>query len=179
MTHRPAAFWTQAMAACCFAYVVAGNVATLPAMSLAIPVPLRSLGTALGLHQRWSMFAPSVPTDDGWFVIRGVRQDGAERDLLSGGFVRWEKPVNVAATFPSYRWLAYLRRMWWLRHTGYPGQAADYFCRRANTPHAPGGRVSTVQIIYMLDAVQSSGQPRSAAPVLVAESACGSAASVP
>ena len=179
MSRRLLSFWPQLIAACCFVYVIAGNVATLPATHLEIPRPLLSVGKALGLHQSWNVFGPSVPTDDGWFVVRGVRQDGVELDLLNGGSVRREKPVNVAATFPSYRWLAYLRRMWWLRHTEYPRKVTDYFCRAANAQQATGGRVSTAQLLYMLETTPPHNGPPRVKPVVVAESTCSSVASVP
>jgi hypothetical protein len=41
------------------------------------------IGWALGLNQRWDMFAPSPVRNSGWYVIPGVLTDGSKVDVFN------------------------------------------------------------------------------------------------
>lgn len=62
----------------------------------------------LRLDQRWSMFAPSPATDDGWFVMRGTLANGEQVNLWQPGSpVSFDQPNDVSDLFPDHRWRKY------------------------------------------------------------------------
>jgi predicted DCC family thiol-disulfide oxidoreductase YuxK len=46
----------------------------------------------LNVDQKWSIFSPGPPKDDGWFVIPAKLADGSEVDLLRDAPITWDKP---------------------------------------------------------------------------------------
>jgi hypothetical protein len=69
----------------------------------------KSVGYALGLEQRFDLFAPKPTIIDGWFVTVATLDDGSQVDLLQdGAMVRWEKPEMLSARYPNGHWGAYM-----------------------------------------------------------------------
>lgn len=118
--------------------------------------------------QRWAMFTPGPPRDDGWFVFVGRAADGGDdRDPFRGGApVSWEEPADRHRSFRNYRWLSYLVRLW-TYSTGtedmYPGVTA-----RRDAAFAALGRrlcagdagLGSVETVFVREPTRPPGQPR-------------------
>jgi len=83
-------------------------------------------------ERTWDMFAPTPLSTDGWYVAPGRLDSGERVDVFDGGSVEWDKPTDVSAAYPTWRWRKYLVDLWRtdsseLRH-GFGG----YLCRRWN-----------------------------------------------
>ena len=79
--------------------------------SLQIPEKLVWLGNAFHLYQNWDLFVLSPDTTTSyyhWLVIRGIRKDGKEFDLLSGkDVIQWGRPPILASLYKNIRWNKY------------------------------------------------------------------------
>jgi hypothetical protein len=65
-------------------------------------------GTLDPSDRRWDMFAPVPGGTDRWYVAPGRLTTGERVDAFHGGPVEWDRPPELAATYPSHRWFVYL-----------------------------------------------------------------------
>ena len=136
---------TQALVAALLVFVLVWNAASMGYATM----PDGVTAVADPTERRWDMFAPEPRTNDGWFVAPASTVDGGTVDAWGGGPVSWDRPPELAATFPSHRWFVYL-----LELPG-PGSAplraafADYLCRRY--PGVHDGRLESVRIVSVLE----------------------------
>lgn len=79
---------------------------------------------------RWRMFAPNPPSTDGWYVVPGELGSGDTIDALHGGPASWERPPDLAATYPSARWRKYLTTLRWTGDVQLLRSFADHLCWR-------------------------------------------------
>ncbi|MFB6359802.1 MAG: HTTM domain-containing protein [Halobacteriales archaeon] len=100
-------------------------------------------------ERRWDMFAPSPRTNDGWFVAPGELASGELVDAYGGGPLSWDRPPDLASSYPSHRWFVYMLEL--PRPGTGPLRAAfaDYLCRRWNANHETTLR--TVRLVYVLE----------------------------
>jgi hypothetical protein len=135
------------------AIVVAANLNGLPQRAGRAPLLLpggHRLMVAVGLDQRFDMFAPDPQTDDGWFVMRGTLANGETADVFSGARpATLDKPPSVVATYCGQRWGAVLIAV------GYPGAdshlaaLARHLGEEWNRTHAADERLTMLEIIVM------------------------------
>lgn len=102
----------------------------------------------------WKLFAPGPPTTDGWYVVRGELDSGEQVDLYPHADTGWDRPPDVAATYPTARWRKYLTE---LRRGGEPlrGGFADYLCARGAERH--GEPVAELAITFVEERVRPDG----------------------
>jgi len=86
-------------------------------------------------ERRWDMFAPSPPRSDGWYVVPGRLESGGQVDAYRRSSVQWDRPPDVAATYPTARWRKYLIGLWWADDDDLTRPFAGYLCRRWNSTH--------------------------------------------
>lgn len=61
------------------------------------------------LKQRWDMFSPQPPNNDGWFVVAAYTKEGKVENVLHPGHeVTWERPAVISRTYQNQRWRKYL-----------------------------------------------------------------------
>ncbi|WP_232688743.1 HTTM domain-containing protein [Halobacterium zhouii] len=84
---------------------------------------------------RWNMFAPEPLSVDGWVRAPGRLASGAQVDAFHGGAVRWTKPPDVAATYPTARWRKYIANVWRGNGDTLERGFADYLCARWDASH--------------------------------------------
>jgi hypothetical protein len=103
----------------------------------------------------WDMFAPEPRSTDGWYVVDGRLSTGERVDPFRGGPVRFDRPPDPDATFPSHRWLVYLLEL--QRPAGEPLRPAfgDYLCDRWNDRHATD--LSELTVYYVRQPVGPAG----------------------
>jgi hypothetical protein len=85
------------------------NIGNIPGQPWWLPPAVDTLAFTIGLNQMWDMFAPDPATNDGWIVVAGTLRNGQSVDLMSGQSpVSFDKPPNVAGSYQSQIWMAYL-----------------------------------------------------------------------
>ena len=142
----------SAVAAVLLVFVVVWNLATLERSSDTLLTPtLRAAVRVTGLGQRWAMFAPHPPLDDGWYVMPGRTEKGREVDVWRGGPVSWAKPADVAASYGHKRWNKYLDNLSRERYLYHRPLFGEYVCRRWNRAHAGQDRLLEFQMVLMLE----------------------------
>lgn len=108
---------------------------------------------------RWDMFAPDPRANDGWYVVPGRLASGDRVDAFHGGPVSWDRPPDLAASFPSHRWFVYLLDLLHPRNRGLRGPFADYLCRRWNARHPT--ELVNLSVYYVEEPVRLAGpEPR-------------------
>lgn len=125
--------------------VLAVNAAALGATTL--PDAAEPVTTATGLDQRWNMFAPNPLQTDGWYVAPADLENGSTVDAIHGGPVTWERPPDLAATYPNARWRKYLGNLQGDGYAVHRDDFAQYLCERWNDDHET--EMERVRLVYM------------------------------
>ena len=113
----------------------------------------------LRIDQRWNLFAPYPYRDDGWFVIPGTLANGDKIDLYKNGApLSYETPENYFALYPSTRWRKYGIEIRHALNERYRPYYASYLCNAWNASHKGDSRLTSLEIIYMLDMVPPPGE---------------------
>lgn len=81
----------------------------------------------------WDMFGGGGRAD-GWFVVPARLESGDRVDAFHREAVDWDRPPELARTFPSARWLRYSGTL--LSSPGLRDEFAAYLCGRWNRRHA-------------------------------------------
>jgi hypothetical protein len=106
------------------------------------------VGEWLGLAQTWNMFQRSPPTG-GWITIPATTVDGDTIDLLTGRAHRYERPPRIIDTFKNYRWrILLVNRLRYSTHREFLPPFLDHTCRRWNSEHPAGRRVTKVRFVH-------------------------------
>lgn len=87
------------------------------------------------IDQYWNMFAPNPIQTDGWYVVPARLENGSRVDALHGGEVRWDRPPDLADTYPNARWRKYLVNLWRRGYAEHRPYLGDYLCRSWNSQH--------------------------------------------
>jgi hypothetical protein len=131
-------------------YVIFWNLNTLHPFRWRLPERGKVVGQLLGLDQRWDMFSPQPPKQDGWFVVPGKLRNGDEVDLFRDGEnVRWGKPAYVSSLYPTARWRKLGDRMWRKSGARVRADYARFLCRSWNVAHAGDGELTDVEIFFV------------------------------
>jgi predicted DCC family thiol-disulfide oxidoreductase YuxK len=113
------------------------------------------------LDQYWTIFAPSPPRDDSWFVAVSRLADGTEVDLFRGGKpVFWEKPSESDRNefYQTMQWRSYFINL--DRAIGrsiYP-EFGQYLCRNWNDRHEEARQVKSLDIYILRERTVPQGQ---------------------
>jgi len=107
-----------------------------------------SVDDSLVPEQSWDMFAPEPPGVDGWFVAPATTESGRQVDALAGRALRWDRPPDLAETYPSARWRKYLMGLRGDSEALRAALAAS-LCRRWNGRHDDG--VDEVRIVFVAE----------------------------
>ena len=92
---------------------------------------------------RWDMFAPDPLSIDGWYVVPGTLASGERIDAFHGGPVTWDRPPNVARTYPTDRWRKYLANVY--RGDADAADFAGALCRRWD------GDLASLSVVYVVE----------------------------
>ena len=150
-------------------YIVLWNMDT-PAVDRLL-APFDWIAWTTRLDQRFDMFAPTPLTEDGWYVIPAALQDGQTVDIFKDGPtvhgatlypVSYQKPADVANTYPDQRWQKYLMNLAESDNSQYRLAYGQYLCRTWNAKHAGGETLETFKILFMIENTPTEGQPNPA-----------------
>jgi hypothetical protein len=145
-------------------YVILWNIRTLRHEALekaALPPEWNFVGESLGLGQWWTMFAPRPMTRDGWYVMRGVLDDGSEVNLWSPDEpLSLDKPELVSKAYRSQRWRKYLLNLLdqdnAVFRLFFSNWLHDRWQREVGDP--TGRKLVTVEIIYQEEYTPPPGE---------------------
>lgn len=155
--------------------VILWNVAGVPAVSFALPEPVRALALTLGINQRWTMFAPRPSHAEYWYVIRGQLENGESVDVyrMTKGEPKWEKPADPFSVFESRRWRKFLERLPEDKYGRLRLFYARYLCRKWNEQAARGEKLSTLEIGIYRELKQANYQPAKFSKRILRKHDCG------
>jgi hypothetical protein len=100
-------------------------------------------------EQSWDMFAPAPPGVDGWFVAPATTASGQQVDAFTGAKLRWDRPPDLAETYPSTRWRKYLMGLRGDGREPFRAALAASLCRRWNDRHDDG--VDEVRLVFVAE----------------------------
>lgn len=170
---RRADVFAQGVAAVALVYVLFYNIQGV-VDALSVPEALDEAGHAIGLNQRWDMFAPSPSKWDGWFQIRGQLENGDTVDLLyDRPHPAGERPGPV---YP-FRYAAYLR---FIAHRPDSRPAfAIWLCNDWNFFQKKSPALRQVQMDFYLEETPPPGTPAAVTPVPFFTLPCDTTTSLP
>jgi predicted DCC family thiol-disulfide oxidoreductase YuxK len=129
------------------------------------------IGWTTRLDQAFNMFAPTPLTEDGWYVIPGMLQNGTQVDLFRSGPmlsnpklfpVSYQKPKHVADGYPDQRWQKYLMNIAEADNSRYRLAYGQYLCRTWNKDHTGGETLETFKMLFMIENTPPEGLPNPA-----------------
>lgn len=107
---------------------------------------------SLQLNQSWSMFAPFVFEEDGWYVIPGILKDGSRVNLIRGeGSVTWGKPTLLSATYKNQRWRRHAFNLLSDEFKHYRQYFARYLCYQWDMRHEETKQLKELEIFYIFE----------------------------
>jgi hypothetical protein len=125
-----------------------------------LPAPVERAAALLGVQQRWAMFSPDAPRDDGWYIIPGELRSGHYVDLWSAGpELTWRKPARVAALHRSFRFFLYENR---LREPAFGAEPnlrfrrryGEWLCERWNAEHSGDEELLRLGVFWVMEPTQ-------------------------
>ena len=119
--------------ACLLAFVLLWNAATLG--YVAVPDSVNQHPQNEAPDQRWNMFAPEPLSVDGWLVAPGELESGERVDAFYRSSFTWERPADLADTYPSARWRKFVANAWRGDGDTLERGFAGYLCGRWNENH--------------------------------------------
>ncbi len=136
------------------AYVFMWNLRSVDfeRVSRIFPRSWNHLGFVFGLDQYWTMFAPSPPTDDGWYVAAATLQDGETVDVLRGGGpVSWDKPELVSSLYKNERWRKFMMNLCREGQGDNRVNLVNWLWSDWNRTHPPGQQLMRIELVYVLE----------------------------
>jgi len=104
-------------------------------LSNAVTLGVVPVGQSTAPDKSWDMFAPTPPLTDGWFVAPATTASGETVDALHGGPVTWERPPDLASTYPSSRWRKYTMQLRGEDDEPLRRSLATFLCQRWTASH--------------------------------------------
>lgn len=127
--------------------VILWNLQTLGIGYVAVPDRVEPAVHATQIDQRWSLFAPDPLSTDGWYVAPAYLANGSRIDAYYQRQVEWDRPPDIADTYPNMRWRKYLTNLWRSSYAGHRPYFAEYLCQRWNRQHDT--RMVNVTLYFM------------------------------
>ena len=130
------------------------------------------ISQSLSLHQRWNMFAPSPPLDDGWIVAAGRTRGGGAVDAWRASALDLARPEPLETAYGNFRWTKYLGNLRQPDHVFHRRLFGNYLCRRWNSAHAGAERLESLTLVYMLELTVPPDRKLPAQPLLLFAQRC-------
>jgi len=158
-------FFAEAFVFFALIYALGWNLNTIG--KKAIPDDMVWIGNFLRIHQYWSMFAPGVYKEDGWFVLSATTTDESEIDLIHGGSVSYEKPYWVADQYQNDRWRKYLENILIVDNAHLRPYYCEFLINEWNASHGEEAYVQHLNIIYMMERTLPDYETEEPTPMLI------------
>jgi hypothetical protein len=129
--------------------MILANIDAIPGRAPMAPAWWARVAGDLGLDGGYSMFTPNPQSDDGWFVLRGVMNNGQDVNVLTGASpASTAKPADVPATYIDQRWGSYFYDFMFPDYQVYLEGFALYEGGQWNATHTGGEQLASLQIIF-------------------------------
>lgn len=142
-----AALWL--VVALCFAW----NIKHLsPAVDAVFTPQIEAAVKTVGFNQRWGMFAPTPPTDDGYPIVTALNPEPTTIDLWPRPPREIVAPARWTEPFPSHRWRKYLNNLRILDEhdrAPYLRRYADHACALARQTH--GEEIAAIRLTLAMN----------------------------
>ena len=123
-----------------------------------LAAPLRHTARWMHLDQKWKIFAPDPPRDDGWFILQARLENGEEVDLTTGKAMSWEKPADATARIRNHRWRKMQHNLTLQSFKNYRRWYARWLAREWNQSQSPERKLQTLRLIYMVEKTAPEGE---------------------
>lgn len=104
---------------------------------------------SIGLSQRWNMFSPGVKRYEGWLILRGIKSDNSEWDIIHNSpdihYQRTEKNFNF---IQGDRWRKFLENYEQRQYNFLKPYYCRYLIRKWNEEHKDNS-VEALNILFM------------------------------
>ena len=103
----------------------------------------------LNMKQRWDMFSPQPPKNDGWFVVAAYTKEGSVYNVLyPERRVRWDRPADLSATYKNQRWRKYME--WVMNREGpFAVSYGKYNAMVFSQKKIDSGELDHISVYYM------------------------------
>ncbi len=126
------------------------NLSTLGKPYFQVPAQLQWAALVPRLDQNWSMFAPNVFKDDGWYVLEGITNGKQKVDLnQQGKEPDTVKPASVVSLFKNDRWRKYSENFLFVPNAYMRPYYCFYLMRRWNEDHPKNEQINELSVVYM------------------------------
>jgi hypothetical protein len=127
------------------------------------------------LDQIWSIFAPDIPRDDGWYVIVGKLKDGSEVNAFREDQpIRWDKPTVQQRNdfYQTIQWRVYFIELNRAMGRNLSPYLVKYLCTNWNGKHPGDKQLESIAIYFMDERTVPPGQTQGVKKTLVIEQLC-------
>lgn len=128
-------------------FVLRYNLATINVIEITLWED--RLLNSIGLSQRWNMFSPGVKRYEGWLILRGIKSDNSEWDIIHNSpdihYQRTEKNFNF---IQGDRWRKFLENYEQRQYNFLKPYYCRYLIRKWNEEHKDNS-VEALNILFM------------------------------
>ncbi len=127
------------------------------------------------LDQIWSIFAPDIPRDDGWYVIVGKLKDGSEVNAFREDQpILWDKPTVQQRNdfYQTIQWRVYFIELNRAMGRNLSPYLVKYICTNWNGKHPSNKQLESIAIYFMDERTVPPGQTQGVKKTLVIEQLC-------
>lgn len=134
---------------CLCSFCLVMNLSNINSFPYIIHEKIIGYFTVLRLEQNWSMFAPSILKDDGWFVYSALTKDQKHIDIKHQGKpVTFQKPKIVVTEFESDRWRKFQEFYTFKNNNHMRPFYCKYLLNKWNHDH-PENQINDLAIFFM------------------------------
>lgn len=132
-----------------FILILRYNLATLNTKYFNITLLEDRLLNSIGLSQRWNMFSPGVKRYEGYLILRGIRKDNTEWDIMHNtAQIHYEKTQENFQYLKEDRWRKFLENYEQVQYNFVKPYFCYYLIRQWNSQH-PENTIEALNILFM------------------------------
>lgn len=132
-------------------------------------VPMPDDGPVDPEDHSWKLFAPEPPGTDGWYAAPATLESGATVDLYPHAEAGFDRPPDIADTYPNTRWRKFLFEV---RYGGdrLVESFAGYLCDRGHDRY--GEAVESIEVYFIEEPVDTDS-PENRSRIELGSYRCG------
>lgn len=132
-----------------FTLVLRYNCATLNHPFFSMTLYEDRFINAVGLAQRWNMFSPGVKRYDGWLILRGIKANHQEWDIIHDTPVlHYEKTPYNTSFLEGDRWRKFLENYEQTQYNFIKPYFCRYLMKQWNSQH-PDNPIEALNILFV------------------------------
>ncbi|MDJ0527671.1 MAG: hypothetical protein PX634_20585, partial [Microcystis sp. M53600_WE12] len=127
------------------------------------------------LDQYWTIFSPSPPRDDAWFVAVSQLADGSTVDIFREGQpVIWDKPTDSDRNrlYKTMQWRVYFINLNRAIGRSVYGEFGQYLCQNWNQQHGSDQQIKSLQLYIMRERTVPPGEKQGIEKELIWQQNC-------